>query len=341
MSTLFNVTGLHNESVYADIQSFINSFTSKHTQKTYERSIRLFFMWYTGKSIEQIAPDDLPIKNAKFINYQTYLRNHERNYSNTTINNMTAAIQSLYKFLEINEYNVKALYLNLKSLKENPEHAGSLNFDEAEHMAQLVLKQRKGQEKSALIRLAYTTSFRKSSLLSLKWSDFTYKGNYYEIKVIVKGGSQQIKSIPVELYDELEKIKNQPYYAQYDDNRVFHLGNKAIQAMMDSLHEEMEITAERNIVFHSFRNVAVKFGSPREAQQALGHKNINTTIDHYDRETRDLSDSLSMRMHNKIPNDVFMSLSKDDLIKLILEEESGVLMRLKMKANELVKQGNE
>ncbi|WP_339198496.1 tyrosine-type recombinase/integrase [Paenibacillus sp. FSL P4-0176] len=340
-NVLLNVTGLHTQSVYADIRSFIDSFTSKHTQQTYERSIRIFFMWYTGKTLEELTPDDLAIKNAKFTNYQSYLRNHDVNYSNTTINNMTAAIQSLYTFLEINEYNVKSLNLKLKSLKENPEHAGSLRADEAEQMAQLVLKQRKGQEKSALIRLAYTTSFRKSSLLSLKWDDFSFKGNYYEVKVIVKGGDVHENSIPVELYKELLKIKEQPYYQQYTDNRLFHLGNKAIQAMMDTLRAELNISETRNIVFHSFRNVAVKFGTLEEAQEQLGHSNIHTTKVSYDNETKDLSNRPSMRMHNKISDDVFKSLSKEELISLILNEDSGVLMRLKMRAVEFGNQGND
>lgn len=340
MSTLLNVTGLQTESVYSDIRSHIGSFTSKHTRHTYERSIRTFFMWYTGKTLEQLTPEDLPIKNAKFINYQTYLRNHDDRYSNTTINNMTTAIKSLYSFLEVNEYEVKSINLKHRSLKENPEHAGSLRADEAEQMAQLVLKQRKGQEKSALIRLAYTTSFRKSSLLSLKWDDFTFKGNYYEVKVIVKGGDIHENSIPIELYNELLKIKEQPYYAQYTDNRVFHLGNKAVQAMMDTLREELNIPESRNIVFHSFRNVAVKYGTLEEAQEQLGHSSINTTKVSYDNETKDLSNRPSMRMHNKIQDDVFQSLSKDDLIRLILEEDSGVLMRMKMKANDIVKQGS-
>ncbi|WP_063565459.1 site-specific integrase [Paenibacillus sp. O199] len=340
MSTLFNVTGLHHDSVSSDIRRFINSFTSKHTQRTYERNICTFMMWYANKMPEQLVPEDLPIKNAQFVEYQTHLRNHALEYENTTINNMVDAIRSLYVFLQKNEYNVKSINLDIKSLIENPQHAGSLFPDEAENMAQLVVKQRKGVEKAALIRMAYTTSLRKSSLLDICFKDITYNDQYgyYEFNVLVKGGKKIPVSIPTWLYEELLTIKEQDYYKQYTDDKVFHLRNKAIQAMMDSLRVEMNIPKERNIVFHSFRNVVVKVGSIQEAKEQLGHSNIATTDKFYKHMNMDLSNRPSMRMHNKIPDNVFHSLSKEELISLILNDEAGTIMRMKLKADEIVKQ---
>ncbi|WP_440118398.1 tyrosine-type recombinase/integrase [Paenibacillus sp. QZ-Y1] len=339
MSTLLNVTGLQTESVYSDIRSHIGSFTSKHTKQTYERSIRIFFMWYKGKQIEQLKPEDLPVKYAKFIDYQTHLRNSD--YNNSTINNMVASIQSLYVFLEKNEHKVNANTLKIKTLIENPEHAGSLHPNEAEIMAQAVLKQRKGKEKAALIRLAYTTSFRKSSLLSMNYDDIVIEDNCYVAKVLIKGGKYHKVPIPTELYEELLSLKALDYRKKYTDNKIFHLRPKAIQAMMDSLKQELNIPESRNIVFHSFRNSALKVSlSLEEAANQLGHSNLNTTRNSYDNDKKDYSNMPSMRMHNKIPDDVFQSLSKEELIKLILEEDSGVLMRMKMKAKDLVKQGS-
>ncbi|WP_336764984.1 tyrosine-type recombinase/integrase [Paenibacillus sp. USHLN196] len=340
MSTIYNVTGLHNESVYADIRRFINSFTSSHTQRTYERNICKFMMWYANKMPEQLDPEDLPIKNAQFIEYQTHLRNHPLEYENTTINNMVDAIRSLYAFLQKNEYNVKSINLEINSLIENPQHAGSLFPDEAEHMAQLVVKQRKGVEKAALIRMAYTTSLRKSSLLDICFKDITYnnKYGYYEFNVLVKGGKKIPVSIPTWLYEELLTIKEQEYYKQYTDDKVFHLRNKAIQAMMDSLRLELDIPKERNIVFHSFRNVVVKVGTKEEAKEQLGHSSIVTTDKFYTHMNMDLSNRPSMRMHSKISDDVFHSLSKEELISLILNEESAAIMRMKFKADEIAKQ---
>ncbi|RPK23996.1 tyrosine-type recombinase/integrase [Paenibacillus xylanexedens] len=339
MSTIYNVVGLQSNSVFASIKSFINSFTSKHTQRTYERSLNIFFMWYAGKELEQVEEGDLPIRYDKFIDYQTHLRNSD--YNNSTINNMIASVQSLYVFLEKTEYNVKATNLKIKSLIENPEHAGSLHPDEAEIMAQTVLKQRKGKEKAALIRLAYTASFRKSTLLSMTYDDIVFINGCYVARVIIKGGKYHEVPIPTELYEELLSLKELDYYKNYTDNKIFHLRTKAIQAMMDSLRKELNIPDSRNIVFHSFRNSALKVSfSLEEAANQLGHSSLNTTRDSYDNEKKDYSNMPSMRMHNKIPNSVFDSLSKEELIQMILEEDSGVIMRMKVKANELSKQGD-
>jgi integrase len=296
-------------------------------------------MWYTGKQIEQLKPENLPIKFAKFVDYQTHLRNSD--YNNSTINNMIASVQSLYTFLERNEHNVNADKLKIKALIENPEHAGSLHPNEAEIMAQTVLKQRKGKEKAALIRMAYTSSFRKSSLLSMSYDDILIEDDCYVARVLIKGGKYHKVPIPTEIYMELLSLKELDYYKKYTDNKIFHLRPKAIQAMMDSLKQELNIPESRNIVFHSFRNSALKASlSLEEAANQLGHSNLNTTRDSYDNEKKDYSNMPSMRMHSKIPDDVFQSLTKDDLIHLILEEDSGVLMRMKMKASTMIKQSD-
>ncbi|MGV2885465.1 hypothetical protein V4D07_22425 [Paenibacillus taichungensis] len=134
-------------------------------------------------------------------------------------------------------------------------------------------------------------------------------------------------------------MKELDYYQKYNDNKIFHLRPKAIQAMMDSLKRELNIPDSRNIVFHSFRNSALKASSSlEEAARQLGHSNLNTTRDSYDNDKKDYSSMPSMRMHNKIPDDVFQSLSKEELISLILNDEAGTIMRMKLKANEIVKQ---
>lgn len=337
-ATRNNVIGLHIGSVNEDIQTFISKFDSKNTQTNYERSIRSFFMWFTKKPLELLQREDLHVRNADVIKYQTYLRNHEADYTNTTINNMMAAIQSLYEFLEINEYDVNSKYVKVDVLPDDSESAGDLFHHEAEAMANLVKGHKKGQEKSALIRLAYTTSFRKSSLLNLEWTDIKRnpEADHYLVTTVGKGGKKHTVPISAELFHELELIKEQKYYQQYSDNKIFHLSKTTIQNMMDTLKEEMNIPDERNIVFHSFRNVAASYGSLEEVKAHLNHSDINTTNKYYRHKMKDYSQSISLRMEDKLDDDVFESLSKEELIQLIKQQAVGTVIQMKKEALEMI-----
>lgn len=338
-----NVLGLHTGTVYEDIRTFISKFESKNTQINYERNIRSFFMWIAQKPIEILKKEDLHVRNADIVKYQVYLRNHETDYTNTTINNMMAAIQSLYEFLEINEYEVNSKHVKVDVLPDDSESAGSLFFNEAEYMAKLVKKQTKGQEKSGLIRLAYTTSFRKSSLLNLEWTDIKEnpEADHYLVTSVGKGGKKHTVPISSELYSELQLIKEQKYYEKYNDNKIFHLSKTTIQNMMDSLKKEMGISEERNIVFHSFRNVAASYGSLEEVKEHLNHSDINTTNKYYRHKMKDYSQSISLRMDDKFDDDVFNSLSKEELIQLIKQQCVGVVIQMKKEAAEMLEKGDD
>lgn len=339
MSSVHSVTGLRRGSVDEDIKTFFRKFESKHTQKNYERSIRNFFMWYRNKSLEMLNVDDLKVRNADILNYRNFLKEHEADYAHVTINNYIAAIQSLYEFLEINEYNVNSKYVKVDPLSDDGEHAGALYLDEAERMAKLVHSDRKqGQEKSAFIRMAYTTSFRKSSLRNLEWTDikFNSNGGFYDVYIVGKGGKKHVMPISIDLYNELLKIKERPYYKKYGDNKIFHLSNTTIQNMMDTLKEKMGIPPERNIVFHSLRNVAASFGSLEEAKKHLNHSNISTTEKSYRHINEDRSDSLSLRIEEKIDDAVFEMLTREELLELILKQSYGVKAQLMRDAKSII-----
>lgn len=336
-----NVTGLHLGNVYEDICTFITQSESLNTQRNYDRAIRSFYKWFKNKDIELLDKSDLIIRNADVVRYQKYLRDHEADYSNNSINNIISSIQSLYVFLEINEYPVNSKYVKIKPLSDDSEACGALYAYEAEEMAKRALKQKKGQEKSALIRMAYTTSFRKSSLLAMKWTDIKKDpiADHYLATVIGKGGKKHTMPISADLYNELLKIKNQKYYQQYTDDKIFHLSNTTIQSMMDSLKREMGISSERNVVFHSFRNVASSFGTLEEVKQHLNHSHISTT-EKYRHKNKDYSQSLSLRIEDKIEDSIFEEMSKEQLIELIMKQNIGTLIHLKRDAKEMIEEGD-
>jgi integrase len=295
-------------------------------------------MWFRGKELDALTPSDLEIRNADVLRFRNHLIN-DFDFENSTINNKIAAISSLYNFLEINGYDVKSKVVTLNNLIENENTAGKLYFQEAELMSELVLCQKKGIEKSALIEMAYITSLRKGTLLDLSWDDIKKNPtlDYYEVSVIGKGNKRHTIAIKVDLYNKLCQIKKQPYYSRYDDNKIFHLSTRTIQDMMNGLREEMGISKDRNVVFHSFRNVASYFGTLEELQQQLNHADINTTKKHYRHANEDLSNMISMRIGDKIDCSIFESLSKEQLVQLITEQDIGTLLKMKKQAEELNK----
>lgn len=336
-----NVVGLINNSVYEDISTYLKKFNSIHTKKNYERSLRSFYMWFVGKEIEMLSREDLRVRNADIIRYQNYLKDHPADYSNVTVNNYIAPIQSLYEWLETNEYEINSKHVKVDALPDDSEHCGALYLDEAEQMAKLVFEDRKqGQEKSVFIRMAYTTSFRKSSLLNLKWSDIVLneKGGYYNVHTIGKRGKKHIVPISSDLYNELLLLKGQKYYQKYQDNRIFHLSTKTIQVMMEKLKMKMGIGPERNVKFHSLRNVAAGFGTLEEAKKHLNHTNISTTETYYRHVNEDRSNSISLRMEEKIEDEIFNELSKEQLIELILIQNYGMVSQMKRDAKDILSQ---
>ncbi|QSF43288.1 tyrosine-type recombinase/integrase [Paenibacillus tianjinensis] len=333
-----NVVGLQVGSVWEDIQTFLGDHAtkSKYTYDNYLNSLRKFFMWYRGKELNALTISDLEIRNADVLRFRNHLIN-DYDLENSTINNRIAAISSLYNFLEINSYNVNSKVVTLTNLVENENTAGKLYYQEAELMSELVLTQKKGIEKSALIEMAYVTSLRKGTLLNLSWNDIKKNPtlDYYEVTVIGKGNKRHTIAIKVELFNKLCEIKEQPYYKKFDaakQNKIFNLSTRTIQDMMNELKKEIGIDPDRNIVFHSFRNVASYFGTLEELQQQLGHADINTTKKHYRHANTNLSNMISMRIGDKVDFSVFEALSKEQLIHLVSDLDIGTLLSLKKRA---------
>ncbi|QSF43519.1 tyrosine-type recombinase/integrase [Paenibacillus tianjinensis] len=332
-----NVVGLHTGSVWEDIRTFLGDFESQHTKNGYERNCRNFFKWFKGKDLEVLTVDDIYIRNADIKAYRIFLSEHEADYSNATINNIIASIQSLYGFFETNEYNVKAAVTKLKALPDDSERAGSFHTSEIEAIPNVLIKTVKGYEKIVFIEMAYTTSFRKSSLLALTWDDILVKeDSTCEVSTIGKGGKKHSVDIPFELYQKLIEIKELPYYKRYDDNRIFHLSTKAIQDMMQLIKEKLNIPESRNIVFHSFRNFASMFGTLEEAKKHYNHSSIVVTNKYYGRDNKNKNSTIGLRINEKIEDGVFDELSKDEIIKLVMRQNEGVIHQMKREAQKIV-----
>lgn len=329
-----------NSSIYSDIIVFLNDKKNKseNTYRSYKRSIENFFSWVCGKGIESITESDLSIKNSVFMQYQQYLYN-EKNLSSNSTNSTMGAIASLFVFLEKQEYPVKAINAKIANIKneEDQEQAGELYAGEPEQMAQIALTHKqKGYEKYMLIKMAYITSLRISSLLNLKWNEINYDSqeSIYVISTIIKGKKKHEVGITNQLYQELLELKNQSYYK--DQDKIFTLSEKTIWNLMQDLNKEMRFEESRNIVFHSFRNYISNYSTLEEMKRQLGHSNIQTTERSYRHKNRNLSNMPSIRIENTTDDKIFEQMSKEQLLEMINQQSLAIKEQLKRSANEII-----
>ncbi|MDY8021242.1 site-specific integrase [Paenibacillus polymyxa] len=338
-----NVVGLHTNRVSESISAYLMKVKrrNENTYYNYEVAIRRFFMWYKNKTLEELKVEDLDILNEQMIRYQAHLLD-DYDYGHNYVNALVAPIVKLYEHLSRNRYDVKAEDVRLDKLPDDGESYGELTVREAETMAKLAVKQKKGQEKSAIIRLAYTTSFRKSSLLNIKWSDITKdrSGTVYLVKAVGKGGKAHTRPISEDLYHELLKIKTQPYYQRYNDDYIFHLSKDTIRNMMNTLKEEMHITEDRNVVFHSLRNVAAGYiketgGDIEEIRDQLNHSDYNS-LKHYMHKDTDYLNMAGIRMNEEIEDEILEGLSREELLSLINNQNETVRLILKREAKKMI-----
>lgn len=343
-----NVVGLHTNRVFESISAYLMKVKrrSEHTRYNYEVAIRRFFMWYKGKTLEELEVDDLTILNEQMIMYQAYLLD-DYGYGYNYVNALVTPVVTLYEHLSRNRYNVRAEDVRLDKLPDDGESYGKLTVKEAETMAQLAMKQKKGQEKATLIRVAYTTSFRKSSLLHIKWSDMYLDTNSqnYVVKIIGKGNKKHSRPLSPDLYNEMLKIKEQTYYERYDDDFVFHLSENTIQAMMNNLKSEMNISEDRNIVFHSFRNVAANYiketgGDIEEIRSQLGHSNY-ASLKHYMSDDEDYANMAGIRMLEDIDENILEKLNKEELLQIFNKQSESIKIILQREAKKLISEKEE
>jgi len=194
----------------------------------------------------------------------------------------------------------------------------------------LVSKTRAGFQKSLLIRLAYSTAFRKESLLNLEWSDITNRDGVWFVKTLGKGKKWDYKKISNDLYDELMKHKSNT-----DSDKIFTITLKTVNRMMNFIRDNIDF-GSRKITFHSLKKSSIKevallTNYDLKAMQKQGcHSNIMTTLNDYMSE-KSLDDLVIVDVNYHVPVEEFEKLSKEELINLIKSAERNIQIKLLQK----------
>lgn len=333
------VSGLKNYAVYEDIMAFFDEFDQKSKDKrktrtgnveksstriSYEKNIREFFSIVLKKEIEYLTEDDLKaIKKRDVIAYRTELQG--KGNSNSTVNQKMASVKSLMTFLN-GEYDVNPAKYNLKRLDEITQSYGVLNQTEAELFAETayITEQRKNYMKKMMILFAIRTSFRLDEILNVRWNNFEEVDGVYKVSVIGKRGKLVTNAISSKLYNEILKLKEENNKSKWDGDPdiVFQIKESAVDKMMQRLRLKLDIDPARNVVFHSFRKVAINWelsnsGSVKSAAQQGNHSSIDVMYRNYIDKTRDYTQATGVRMEEEIDLSFLDNLTIDDFKEFI------------------------
>jgi integrase len=340
------VSGLKDYGVYEDIIAFFDEFDQKSNDKrqnrnnqlsksstriSYEKNIREFFKITINKDIEHLTEDDLKFKKRDIISYRKVLQ--QNGNANSTVNQKMASVKSLFTFLN-SEYDINPAILELKRLDETTQHYGIMNQTEAELFAETAFQteREKPYLKKMLILTAIRTSFRIDELLNLKWSSFEEIDGVYKVSVLGKRGKLVKNAISAKLYNQILELKelNKQNKWKGDPQIIFQISVDSVNDMMGRLRERLGMT-DRNLVFHSFRKVAINWelettGRVDKAAQQGNHSSIDVMYKNYIDHTRDYTQSAGVRMEEEIDLSFLAELTVDQFKEFI--KQSGYKVQL-------------
>lgn len=364
------VVNLFNSEVYEDIVTFFDELelynkkvvisktgekkVRSNTREAYERNIREFFRMTLdkpkGSEIEFLTIKEIALDVDHIKKYRIKLSKLKKKDSDEpllvhkTINQKLASVSSLYKHLgSMNKYKSEGIGNSIFDIKKLPEQSnsyGDLSPIEADLMSETVFKTEntKAYLKHCLIQFATRTSFRLSEILNMKWSDIVKDDNtgHYRVKLDTKGNDNRETSFSTMLYNKLIKLKdeNKKYKWNKDTEIIFQISKDSINDMMERLRIELNIPEERNIVFHSLRNVAINWiidvdGDVKAASLHAGHKSIDITYKSYMSKNIDYSQTPGIRMDEELDISFIDQLTLDNFKEFISNGDYKLQMEIK------------
>lgn len=318
------------KNVFGTIHTFLirKGQDSYKTRESYESSIRDFFHTMRDKTLEQLVPEDLVFEKSQIRAYQVALK--ER-YKGATVNNALSAIKECYKQFADDGFAVDVSIFDIERYDgHDSDTYGILTHEEVLEILNLISKTRKGRDKALLIRVAYATAYRKSSLMEAKYNQIVDINGTKYLMVVGKGNKKRHKKLSPDLYEELMQLKKTNKAS--DEDNIFNLSKKTIDKMMEYIRKNMDF-GERWIVFHSFKKASINevnlvSGGDIKAIQAHGdHSKAETAMNYY-MANKELDDLVEVDIYSSVPIDKLDNLSHEELLSLIKNSPRDVQVKL-------------
>ncbi|MBW9144055.1 tyrosine-type recombinase/integrase [Clostridium sp. CM028] len=277
----------------------IKSRKSKYTAKSYERDIKDFFC---VSSIYDITIED--IKKVSILHSQNFIMNlMNKNMSSATINRKISSLSALYKWLLKYQDNSTGIHI----IKYNPfgnlkEEKPVINNKETEFLTKEECKVLLnsidtstilGHRNKTILVLALTTALRKSEIINIKIKHITTHTGYDVVKVIRKGGKEDIVKIQgnvltmINEYIRLTKRNKLSSGEEYlfighstNGNNKEKLDASTLNYMIKRVCKNAGI--DKDLRVHSTRHTAITLAilagaTVEKVRDFAAHKNLATT----------------------------------------------------------------
>jgi site-specific recombinase XerC len=343
-----NVMGMPFTDAYSHVMLFLNQKRkhSKNTADAYTMYVKEFFMFQFGKVIQNVTWEDLQkISKSKVLSYREYLESKGNN--NNTINQKTASLKKMWLFLldekrGLNDtcFNVELLPVN----KNNPNGYGSFTGDEMIDLIEYAKTHKiKGTIKSLFIETSYVTAIRKDCLLNMKWSSFVHQKDkstgleMYVFKFHDKG-KDEITAISDVLAEKILSLRTEEMNR---NDKIFNVNQDTIADMIRDFCKERKLSNDRNLAIHSIKKASgdrihAMLNDITVTAKHLHHTNIQTPYNNYLGKNHNLASQPSYFAFDKeCTIDDLKILSHEDLLSVIENTGSGVIMQLCMKKKQM------
>lgn len=325
-----------NTEVYDQINRFLKGYEreSKNTLIAYERDIRQFFRKVKNKDIEHLTKDELKFTIEEFEDYQSFLIDG-LGLSHSTSNRKTTSISECFRHLYrrglVNNIN----FLDIKKPAAVSESYDVMTMREVEESAYYMRNISGSREKTRengrmLILFSFDTCMRLEECLNLTWNNFFIKDDFVQVRTVAKGNKVMTRRITHETYNELLELKEE------GKNKVFSISKKTVERMMNDIREHLDISENRNIVFHSIRKAGAqylyaKFRDINMVSKALGHASIKTT-EIYINKDEDYGILGGYSSMNETNENLYKEVNYKELIKAIgsLGKDKQMYINLKL-----------
>lgn len=286
---------------------------SINTATNYESRIRNFFLDTRKKELESLTYADLKFNKSDIKRYQIEMFN--KNLKSSTISTRLSAIKKFYIALEDDGIPVDSKIFEIEIIdKKDTDKYDSLSVEEVSDIVSYVSKSpRNADQKALLIELAFATSFRLKSLLTLTKDNFYIANDLYLVKVRGKGNKLDVKQIDKSLYERSLSIS--------EENKLFTLGERSIVRMMNDIRDHFDF-GTRNIVFHSLKKAGIEYRGEltnynvKAMQRQGNHTNASTTLNNYVKDY-DLEELIPIDIHTTVDTSIINQVSHDELLSAI------------------------
>ncbi|MFN5149296.1 MAG: tyrosine-type recombinase/integrase [Flavobacteriia bacterium] len=239
---------------------------SLNTIKVYAETLRIFFRYFTNKSIEQISNEDLIVFNNEYI-----LKN---NFSSSYQNQLVNAVKLYYSAIQHKRIDV--------DLVHRPRREKTLPNVLSKEEVKRLLNASTNLKHRTMLSLIYACGLRRSELLNLTFADIQSARNILLIKQS-KGKKDRIVPIGNKIIQQLRE-----YYLLYRPKYWLFEGQSAgEQYSAKSLQNILKLSVSKSGISkpvtlhwlrHSYATHLLESGTDlRYIQELLGHSSSRTT----------------------------------------------------------------